>query len=568
MTASNTYFIRLRGVTKGPLSVEKLKKLAQTGQFTRSHQISTDGKNWSGAEEFKDLFPVRAAAPVKSVGVTLSAQVTTSSQSNSSSAETSSVPRTEEVREWQYAIGQQQNGPVTLDELRLMYDGRQIKANTLIWKKGLRDWIELRHVIPLPKQAGVSRKMVASIVGVVAVILLMSGVTFALLNGDSEETTTASTNGGGGAGVVNPAGGAPLSNALSKTLSSVAETIPPVPASQPESSTTVMVTPVEVTPEQKNAPVVSKPIESSDLTKPEVSREYDQAVGIVISYLEITQGNGTKTELTLGHGTGFLVNSLGTMLTNKHVIEDHSLWEAASVPGRRERLYDLHLSQLSELVAKADISDAKKAEILNETKDELKVIATNVEKITPKLVVYFGDEQFAAELEYTSHHFDLAVLKTPCRDRSFFALSQENRQPKLSDVMSLGFPGVSMAPISDAARDLQKSIQARSSFLFGDRSFTDAFKARKFEMTATLGVINLVQEEVEGVYNVQHSATIRQGNSGGPLVLRTGAANGVVYGINTLGVKDTLASSNVAFPVAQMRRELEGVAKVTGLVWK
>lgn len=77
----------------------------------------------------------------------------------------------------------------------------------------------------------------------------------------------------------------------------------------------------------------------------------------------------------------------------------------------------------------------------------------------------------------------------------------------------------------------------------------------------------MVQQETGGIYNAQHTAPIRPGNSGGPLVFREGEQAGVVYGINTLYLKED-SPVYVAFPVAQMREELENEARIPALQWR
>ena len=50
------YYIRNRGKRLGPLTVEKLQSMAKRGRFGRHFEVSTDGKRWSSAEDFPELF--------------------------------------------------------------------------------------------------------------------------------------------------------------------------------------------------------------------------------------------------------------------------------------------------------------------------------------------------------------------------------------------------------------------------------------------------------------------------------------------------------------------------------
>lgn len=76
-----------------------------------------------------------------------------------------------------------------------------------------------------------------------------------------------------------------------------------------------------------------------------------------------------------------------------------------------------------------------------------------------------------------------------------------------------------------------------------------------------------MQQESNGIFNVLHSARISGGNSGGPLVFREGAREGVVFAINTYRISDA-SPVYVSISVAQMRQELEKDAGIVGLIWK
>lgn len=49
-------------------------------------------------------------------------------------------------KEWFIAIGGRQEGPYSIQELK---GDERITPDTLVWKKGFKDWIPLRHVAEL-----------------------------------------------------------------------------------------------------------------------------------------------------------------------------------------------------------------------------------------------------------------------------------------------------------------------------------------------------------------------------------------------------------------------------------
>ncbi|MEZ6122936.1 MAG: ATPase, T2SS/T4P/T4SS family [Planctomycetaceae bacterium] len=56
-TVAGRYYIRNRGKTLGPLTVDKLQAMAKRGRFGRHFEVSTDGRRWAHADEFPELFP-------------------------------------------------------------------------------------------------------------------------------------------------------------------------------------------------------------------------------------------------------------------------------------------------------------------------------------------------------------------------------------------------------------------------------------------------------------------------------------------------------------------------------
>jgi hypothetical protein len=50
-------FVRFKGRTLGPFSLERAMDMKRRGQITRLHELSTDGMSWVRATEFELLFP-------------------------------------------------------------------------------------------------------------------------------------------------------------------------------------------------------------------------------------------------------------------------------------------------------------------------------------------------------------------------------------------------------------------------------------------------------------------------------------------------------------------------------
>ena len=50
------YFVRIRGRTLGPYSLDKLQQMVRKGQVGRTQEMSTDGESWAAATTFPEVF--------------------------------------------------------------------------------------------------------------------------------------------------------------------------------------------------------------------------------------------------------------------------------------------------------------------------------------------------------------------------------------------------------------------------------------------------------------------------------------------------------------------------------
>jgi len=300
------------------------------------------------------------------------------------------------------------------------------------------------------------------------------------------------------------------------------------------------------------------------LGQDKVVQSPDQAIetkstGLVFFYLKIKLKTGEVSELGINTGTCFVVSRDGSALTNRHVIKDFQLWSNADAEGKIQRLIDFHGINSPELLKK----NPKLHEIIMEK-------IQNIAEISPELNVYFGEKKYSSSLEYVSKKYDMAVMKIKdFEGESYFTLSAENESPQLTKVVALGFPAASQRAISEAEQLIANAKKDRSldEILFGTSSHFDTMKESALEVNATAGEVNVIQQEAGGIYNIQHDATIRSGNSGGPLVLQEGDKAGVVFAINTLRTFDD-SPIYISFPVAQMREELEDKADLKDLTWR
>lgn len=158
-----------------------------------------------------------------------------------------------------------------------------------------------------------------------------------------------------------------------------------------------------------------------------------------------------------------------------------------------------------------DESTAKLAEVLEEATGE--PFASNPNALTGNFyyeIVVKRDVVIRASILQESREMDFAIMELDSQiyDRKALPLDNTGSAKETDDVFALGF---SAAPIRNM--DVQYYTSEN--------------------VVVTNGIVSMIGD-VNTVPRIQHSAKISEGNSGGPLL----NANGVVIGVNALGVND------------------------------
>ncbi len=141
---SEQLFIRLRGRIQGPFTSDQLQSLAKRGQFSRTHEVSVDGVQWSRASNRPELFP---AAVVDLPPVELDfaeAQFAVDAPPTGAA-----VPPPTDV--WHYNQLGKNYGPVDFSHLQYLANSGQIRSEDMVWKEGLPEWLEAGRVPGLIK---------------------------------------------------------------------------------------------------------------------------------------------------------------------------------------------------------------------------------------------------------------------------------------------------------------------------------------------------------------------------------------------------------------------------------
>jgi|GEM_PF-1373249 len=138
-------YIRFKGKTLGPLTLQKVQDLARRGQITRMHDLSPDGISWVKAEEFGGVFQSsRSPAGADSAATAVASDDTYTLTDNSSRGTNHATPRPGDVPdqgvEWYAHIGGENRGPMNTSAIQAAIANGQVQKDTLVWRAGFDEW--------------------------------------------------------------------------------------------------------------------------------------------------------------------------------------------------------------------------------------------------------------------------------------------------------------------------------------------------------------------------------------------------------------------------------------------
>ena len=381
------YYTRFRGTVLGPFSVEKLKALRARGQFSRIHEVSTDGKSWSPASSIDDLFASSTSKFISRSGpqtAVVAAAGAAASGANSPTMQTqAAAPKSEDSGSgggparapgpadavlWYYRIDDQQFGPTATAELQKLIGEGRLGRTDIVWRDGLLDWLAVEEVpeltrggLPPPvRKSSSSPKISRGSTLFRAITALVIAFGTALI----------------------------VYLAISGKLRLLLSEASPVPPGAVES-------------------VAVNSIDGAD-----AERRLGECVGLVVTGVRATLADGTVTEQAHSTGTCLVIDSAGYALTNRHVVE-----------GFQKQL---------------------RAELWRD-----KVKKEQLVDIEPKLWVFFDDNPVSAEIVDTIENFDVAVLKVAAPPKTYLSLSSQSEIPRGTKVAALGFPALDRNPLSE-----------------------------------------------------------------------------------------------------------------------
>lgn len=228
-------------------------------------------------------------------------------------------------------------------------------------------------------------------------------------------------------------------------------------------------------------------------------------------------------------GTGICVGAKGQgvhdVVTNRHVVEYY--------------VEDVVLELVQFLVGDTEGAEMPTAEELE--RQYLDNVDVRVFILADNSVyeVYYWDDVLTSEIA------DLALLhvRGAITERTPAVLGSTDGLDVLDPVVALGYPG--LADIEDIP-----SVLFASSF---EAMLAKQISSGTETVTVTDGKLSRLNIVTQGITQIQHTADIAHGNSGGPLVNERGE----VIGVNTFTMSDGTSSINYAIDVSEVKRFLK-----------
>jgi len=251
------------------------------------------------------------------------------------------------------------------------------------------------------------------------------------------------------------------------------------------------------------------------------------------------------------HGSGYLVNPDGYVITNGHVVQPYvekdeeelresfirqAIQKACLEPGLSEARQEAAVQQLYARIAPAASVELKKTlSVVLSNRDKF---VAEVKAYSPALAERPGKRMAAGGGGVTESGKDVAVLKIDARNLPTISLGDSDRVQVGQPIRILGFPGVVLY------HDL---LDKRSAV----------------EASVTTGHVSSLKQDARGAPVIQTDAAASWGNSGGPAINDQGEVIGMLTFI-TLTADETQAIQGFNFLVpVNIAKEFARAAGVT-----
>jgi hypothetical protein len=161
---SKTYFIRVRGKSQGPYSVDQLRGFVKRGQLGRLHEVSIDGATWARAVNHPELFAASEVLTAENLGLAPEPDNKSATDAVFGFPDAPAAPgktdrqfRPTKTDAWFYMKSGAECGPVEFATLQKLTSSNQLSLQDQVWTEGMTGWAPLHTVvgpISAPAQPG------------------------------------------------------------------------------------------------------------------------------------------------------------------------------------------------------------------------------------------------------------------------------------------------------------------------------------------------------------------------------------------------------------------------------
>ncbi len=269
---SGGWYVRAKGRTLGPFSWVQLESLRDRGQLAQFHEVSQDKRTWVHASTLSDLFGFRSGSgPV----------------SEADGPKTAS-PSAQSAQGWFYQNAAGTSGPISAEQITALVRGRQILADTPMWREGFPCWVPLSDVREL-----------ASI--------------FATAFGPGGSPIQIEGLGVQATALAPAAAGSHKRPSRSVVIGAAAGLL-----------ITLAVSAILLVDKYRKGELRLSSVSQSPYINSHMSKDIPLATGLVVSGATVTNlKSGELVEVPGSRGTCFALSANGYLLTNRHVVEEY-----------------------------------------------------------------------------------------------------------------------------------------------------------------------------------------------------------------------------------------------------
>jgi len=153
---ANVFYLRIRGKSQGPYTLDQLRGFSKRGQLSRLHEVSTDGATWGRASAYPELFASGETAETATAdALGLAPDVFTAATegggyrvadaaSPAGTANRQAPPM--QLETWYYTAGGKQCGPVDLATMQRMVASGHVGPNEQVWAEGMPQWQSVQQM--------------------------------------------------------------------------------------------------------------------------------------------------------------------------------------------------------------------------------------------------------------------------------------------------------------------------------------------------------------------------------------------------------------------------------------